>query len=161
MRKNLLIERVSLNDAVSSDTTVDSTGTSVRHFILTKHQPARPILGARYGASRFLRLDFLLRALHSQAFSQWRSALHKSSPQPLLNAVFLWPVMNTADRAIPSQFMSGIQQREGMRHPAVDIQVPPRFLAAVRPALPSGDVRVIVILVDRASHLVMSTNGVP
>src|ERR1700692_2726096 len=49
--------------------------------------------------------------------------------------------------------MSGIQQRKCMRHPAIDIQIAPRFLAAVGSALASGDMSVIVILMDGASHL--------
>src|ERR1700722_9019373 len=40
-----------------------------------------------------------------------------------------------------------------MRHPTIDIQIAPRFLAAVRPPLPPRNVGIIMILMDRASHL--------
>jgi hypothetical protein len=40
-----------------------------------------------------------------------------------------------------------------MRHPAIDIQIAACFLAAVGTALPSGDMSVIVILMNGASHL--------
>src|ERR1700732_772458 len=49
--------------------------------------------------------------------------------------------------------MSGIQQRECMRHPAIDIQIAAGFLAAVGAALASGDMSVIVILMNGSRHL--------
>jgi hypothetical protein len=95
-------------------------------------------------------IRFFLRALHSQALSQRRGALHKSSPDPLLNMIFLRAVSSAADGAISAQFVGDIQQREGVRNSSVNIKVATRFLPPICAALASGDVGVVVILMNGA-----------